>query len=1144
MADRPGLQSHSLASGEAFLNNEREPSFSGLVTSEDTAKDHASAEPKPDTNTSQDDDTHQPHQPHPSGEDGLAQLPEASLEAQPGKTNLADVSDDHGEDVTQLQPAQPDRCARETTQNINIAHDEPEFTLNERFSSALAEHHEALHAITRDPQFAEPVAPGPPSFSDPLLEEPTAPPLALENTPSLPVGAYHSGLNVNTSFEHSVPIQEPEGPQIQAFAKLEFDDGPYYMNTYSIELGRDVRAAKIAFKQETEPQEQPSRRSSRKSSSAGDVSQTPIGSRREEFTRVSRSILSESGGIMGMDSPDEDDEVVQRKSRRGSKKSKSTTSSSQLLSRKNSTGFTNSQTDQQSSFPGSLSQRTSAAHPVDPLSLLPSPDECPLLAIHPPADCAAGHKGISRKHVKIAYNFDRRFFELQIRGRNGAFVDDRWHAADETISLKSGSHIQIGAVGFRFALPDVPVGQTGAESSLHRAVGTDELALQSGSDDDEGSLLSRGSRDDEAAEAGLITGSEEDEGVERRDNGGQPDETSGTVESEGEEDEVEEEEAPSPEPVPKKRGPGRPPKNGISKREQAQIAREAKAKAKQREAAPIPPKNKVGRPRKNAVREEPQPKPEKRKYTKRKGVDPDSHPNTKTKSGQPETEEGNEPKAAKEKKKKPPRSPRSPTPEFDISKLPPEALEKPQSSYVVLIHEALSNSKTGAMSLPQIYKAIQWKYPFFVLRTTTNGWQSSVRHNLGQHPAFNKIERSGKGWMWAIVPGISIEKEKKRKSSPPQQAPNQYIQQQQLPHGYSQPPQPSVHGPSGSGSRNLGPPMQSLPPASHPGVENAKAPPTFPAQPYPNGGPKQTTMYQSPYATHSETDPSKQGDQRPKAQQINAAPQPHTPANPHATRASQTHPARPSAPPTTPSMVAQQQAQPNPVPQAQTAQLNPQLIAAVNEFKVALIKARPNDKRLEAVVNSAINRGLGLTDKSNLPGGEDPQERQIMLALWNIMKHHQSSSAKTAPQSSSTPGVAGKSKRQVPQQPSSSRNQPSAQGVNPHSNTRPNPSTPQSNNANAVQLIRFLHSIGKRGTPAPMSAPAQGSAAASAATPRPPSQGAPLQETSDAGAPVNGQGSPEPVIPTANMKRSLRSTDDGDGGREGEPKAKRASIGL
>lgn len=64
-------------------------------------------------------------------------------------------------------------------------------------------------------------------------------------------------------------------PRIQAFAKLEFDDGHFYCNTYSFILGRDVRAARAAHQREFQAR-QVVRSSGAKSSSGGNASHTPI----------------------------------------------------------------------------------------------------------------------------------------------------------------------------------------------------------------------------------------------------------------------------------------------------------------------------------------------------------------------------------------------------------------------------------------------------------------------------------------------------------------------------------------------------------------------------------------------------------------------------------------------------------------------------------------------------------------------------------------------------------------------------------------------------------------------------------------------------------------------------------------------------
>ncbi len=191
-------------------------------------------------------------------------------------------------------------------------------------------------------------------------------------------------------------------------------------------------------------------------------------------------------------------------------------------------------------------------------------------------------------------------------------------------------------------------------------------------------------------------------------------------------------------------------------------------------------KRKVGRPRKHPRPETPPEPREKRKYTKRKPKEP------KDGEQKPEGLIGDDELNKDSKEQKPPRSPRSPSPTFNEADLTPEQLAKQSCNYVQLIYEALSESTHKQMSLPQIYRAIQRKYPYFVLRVSTLGWQSSVRHNLGQNDGFEKVERDGKGWKWAIKEGATFEKEKKKKalSPPPQYPPGMQPIYPGLPHGY------------------------------------------------------------------------------------------------------------------------------------------------------------------------------------------------------------------------------------------------------------------------------------------------------------------------------------------------------------------------
>ena len=377
------------------------------------------------------------------------------------------------------------------------------------------------------------------------------PPFALESTSSLPMPSGSSVHDDTQYFDGTSSLGESEAPRIQAFAKLEFDDGQFYMNTYAVELGRDIRATRVASRTEQFGKH------GRQSSGAGSIS--------ENVKRdMGGSIISERGGIMGLDSQSVDEPRKRKRGTKGSKKSKSTSSSSQHLSKRESGHLPNTPFDYQSLAMSSLQHPTAGAHPVDPISLLPSPDECPLIPIHPPAlvpGAGTSQKSISRKHARIAYNFEKHLFEVEITGRNGAFVDEQWYPCSEVRPLKSGSNIQLGGVSIKFVLPDVAIGETGAEGTYANggkgpayALGPARAQSMEMEDSDEAD----DDEDDDAADFSQME----------------------TVDVDDEDDEGVEITPPPPPPVPIKRGPGRPPKNGImSKRQQERAGESSQAES-------------------------------------------------------------------------------------------------------------------------------------------------------------------------------------------------------------------------------------------------------------------------------------------------------------------------------------------------------------------------------------------------------------------------------------------------------------------------------------------------------------------------------------------------------------------------------------
>lgn len=81
-------------------------------------------------------------------------------------------------------------------------------------------------------------------------------------------------------------------------------------------------------------------------------------------------------------------------------------------------------------------------------------------------------------------------------------------------------------------------------------------------------------------------------------------------------------------------------------------------------------------------------------------------------------------------------------------------LQKPTASYATMIYNAITSHEKKKMTLAQIYSWICIYHPFY--RYVQNGWQNSIRHNLSLNKAFMKVSRTddepGKGSFWAVDP--------------------------------------------------------------------------------------------------------------------------------------------------------------------------------------------------------------------------------------------------------------------------------------------------------------------------------------------------------------------------------------------------------
>jgi hypothetical protein len=676
--------------------------------------------------------------------------------------------------------------------------------------------------------------------------------------------------------------------RVQAFARLVFSDGTYYMYTKQIILGRNVELAR----RDSRRQRKAELRRQRGDDEATD-SAVPDKKRRRTDTRP-KSVVSQSGGIVHLPYSAMPHEYQPHRHN--------------TLSRPASSS-SHPQEDYTQDFPVQQAPNhvltqgcPEAPDGIDDLAPQ-DPNDCPLVPIHPQTITGSagvgGPKAISRQHAKIFYNDEKRLFEIEVLSKQGLYHMDLFRKQGEIIELNHDDTIMIGRVNITFQLPDAPENDDqrtqGGSSSRPMSFSFENGQGEIVSDewDGESSASEKPSVDprhlfhmpvhnpydtegdtDDREDADISSSPEprrmkqapkpklkltlkasasrpqaplpkkdakqtsrqkivpnaspdeptvkkakkkpkEVEPLPPKQNGKAPAKIPATKEPDAKpappeevvrnpptpakaEKPVEPPKSPKldtpmlarmPNPeargsaegteaegtitaemvktfnlpesligyvMEKRKGPGRPPKDGVmSKRQRAQLVKQGKEIEKARAAGidpadlPIPTvKPKVARPRKDS--------------------------NANTGEGEEDdiretTEKGDGTVIAGDKKQaKPTKPPRTPSPEMRMEDYTEEQLQRPNVNYVVLIHEAISSSETGQMNLQQIYTYIERKYPYYKFKTTTSGWQSSVRHNLGQHDAFVKGDKEGKGFNWKINKNVSIEKERRKRQVTPQ----------------------------------------------------------------------------------------------------------------------------------------------------------------------------------------------------------------------------------------------------------------------------------------------------------------------------------------------------------------------------------------
>ncbi|OQN95669.1 hypothetical protein B0A48_18193 [Cryoendolithus antarcticus] len=320
----------------------------------------------------------------------------------------------------------------------------------------------------------------------------------------------------------------------------------------------------------------------------------------------------------------------------------------------------------------------------------------------------------------------------------------------------------------------------------------------------------------------------------------------------------------APEELPEKRkGPGRPPKNGlISKRDNAILARRYMDFDKQ--GIPRPPMKELL----EIVRAENKAKEAAAKAAARgennmimQSIEGGARPHAASMNGprgagngkvqrstddalaRASAELADAVAAESKAEAKRTRTWRSPSPVKPEEECTEEELKKPTQTYYITLEAILGNGPPEGLELQQIYDKVMKMYPYFKYKSESTGWQSSVRHNLKQHPRFQQSTKQGKGWMWSINPEVPYNGDvRKKKPSPPrvpqqQQQNGGHAQQAHFQYGnpYAQQyPQQGQQGqqyasPYQRGGQQYGSANQQQ--RSHP-VGHSHFPPTVPYVPY------------------------------------------------------------------------------------------------------------------------------------------------------------------------------------------------------------------------------------------------------------------------------------------------------------------------
>ncbi|KAK0986292.1 hypothetical protein LTR54_013463 [Friedmanniomyces endolithicus] len=617
---------------------------------------------------------------------------------------------------------------------------------------------------------------------------------------------------------------EADQESMAAYAKLSFPDGDYYIKELLVTLGRNMdffnnftqqqRQRKVMeeYAQEPSRPSQPDDAQEPSSKSSNSLESRPA--------RALPSNFSEQGGIASYANPEAAAAARRRVRKRAPHPSNSSSTTSVAPANLHAQ-------------PDDLYMSTffnSAGHSFVP--------------VHPsqPADI----KRISKEHLMFHYDFDKEVWCMRVLGSHATHNNVVVHRG-ETVELDNMDRIEVYSLEMIFKLPNdeeregsvIPSHgpfaddqSSAARTSPIRRLSTAVDVEDGDSDEDDepeavpekkqkikitiGKKKKAAAEDTEPVEDATTeklvkkkkkgTATESPDAVKKPEKGKKPKAAAKEQPESSKPDEnvqkEKEKDATPPQPVnlegtgleglapaelpQKRKGPGRPPKNGlVSKRDLSFVNR--KKKEYEKRGLPVPPfdvllqqvreENKI-RDAQQKAQATGQPVPDMPVMQSIEGGDATTlavqHEGAVANglSADPDQSASavpaDAPRKASPKPKRPAKSPSPMKPEGDYTE---EELKKPPGTYVHQLDVILR--EVGKGDLQDIYDKMCKKWPYYKYRSGTVGWQSSVRHNLLQNERFREDGRSGKGRLWAINWDVPLEKEKKRRGTPPPRAPTQ-----------------------------------------------------------------------------------------------------------------------------------------------------------------------------------------------------------------------------------------------------------------------------------------------------------------------------------------------------------------------------------